>query len=155
MKDLSYFMSREVEERVVEIPAPPRFCDKNGQPLMLEVRVLGAKRMQEIRERCTRRRVAVDEKTNRPLVQNGEVVHEVLRDSERIVNHTLVEALQYPDLTDAGLMESHGCVDVCEMPMLVFARNDEYEYVVDAVFGALGVTEDAQADKALLDAAKN
>ena len=51
-------------------------------------------------------------------------------------------------------MKFYNCVDLTEMPQLVFSRADEYAQVSRAVLTALGIIEAPQDDE-LVEDAKN
>ena len=75
-------------------------------------------------------------------------------DRARAVRHLIVEALQYPNLNDPELMKHYNCVDVTDMPLLVFSKPDEYAHVVNIVLSALGMTG-VNEDNAEVEEAKN
>lgn len=46
-------------------------------------------------------------------------------------------------------MEHYKCVDVTEMPLLVFPKSDEYAHVTNIVLSALGlITQDSEDENA-------
>ncbi len=151
-KDLKYFM-REQKDEIVTVPGPESFKDEEGNVINLEIRVLSQAEIQTINNNYRRRAVATDKK-GQPYISNGEVVFKTDKDNARATRHIIVEALQYPDLKDKGLMEYYHCTDVTDMPMLVFSKADEYAHVNRAVLTALGIIE-APEDSELVEDAKN
>jgi hypothetical protein len=149
-KDLKYFM-REHKEEIVTVPGPVN--DENGEPVMLEIKVLDNKRIQEINEHYRKRNIATDKKGN-PLIAMGEVVFKTEKDGGRAVRHIIAEALVYPDLANKELMAFYNCYDITEMPFFVFPKADEFAHVQRAVFAALGLIEGAD-DEETIEAAKN
>lgn len=151
-KNLKYFM-RDNTNEVVTVPGPDTFKDENGNVLNLEIKVLSQAEIQKINDNYRKRRVATDKKGN-PLAANGEVLWQTEKDSARATRHMIVEALQFPDLKDKELMDFYHCVDVTEMPLLVFSRPDEYAHVTRAVMTALGLI-DSTSDEETVNEAKN
>jgi hypothetical protein len=151
-RDLKYFM-RTSETEVVTVPGPETFVDDEGNVQELEIRVLSNKEIRDINNRYRHRSIATDKK-GQPYIANGEVVYKTEKDSDRAARHIIVEALQYPDLKDPELMQFYHCVDVTEMPQLVFSRADEYAHVSRAVMTALGLM-DAPSEESDLEEAKN
>ena len=150
-KDLKYFM-RKQEDEIVTAPAPPSFKDEKGNPVNLEIKVLGNAEIQRINDSYRTRAMATDRKGN-PLISMGEIVWKTDRDSAKASRHILVEALVYPNLKDKELMSYYKCTDVTDMPMLVFSKADEYAHVSRAVMMALGLGDFAEDED--LQEAKN
>ncbi len=136
-KDLKYFM-RENKEEVITAPGPASFVDENGNVIDFEIRVLDNATIEKINSYYRKRSIATDKKGN-PLFANGEVLWKVEKDNARATRHIIVEALKYPDLKDPALMEYYKCVDITEMPNLVFPKPEEYAHVNRLVFAALGL----------------
>lgn len=151
-KNLKYFM-REVQDEIVTVPGPETFKDEDGNVLDLEIRVLSQNEIQKINKNYRKRSIATDKKGN-PLAYGGEVLWKTEKDSDKATRHLIVEALQFPDLKDKELMAFYKCVDVTEMPLLVFSRADEYAHVTKAVLTALGMM-DAEPDSEVVEEAKN
>lgn len=105
----------------------------------------------DINDNYRKRSVATDKKGN-PLAYAGEVLWKVEKDSARASRHMIVEALQYPNLKDKELMDFYHCVDVTDMPLLVFPRADEYAYVTKAVMTALGLMDDISNEETVNEA---
>lgn len=154
-KDLKYFM-RSAEPEVVTAPGPDTFKDEDGNVIQFEIKVLTQAEIQRINENYRKRSMATDKKGN-PLIAMGEVVWKTEKDSARASRHLLVEALQYPNLKDPDLMKHYNCVDVTEMPLLVFPRADEYQHVTRIVMSALGLGDFVTNEETeeTLEAAKN
>lgn len=152
-KDLKYFM-RNKEPEVVTVPGPESFVDDDGNRIMFEIKVLTQAEIQKINDNYRVRRVATDKRGN-PLVQDREVVFRTEKDNQKATRHIIVEALQYPDLKDPEMMKFYECIDITDMPLLVFSKADEFQYVLNIVMAALGLG-DFEADEAeKLDEAKN
>jgi len=151
-KDLKFFM-REQKEEIVKAPAPESFVDDEGNPIELEIKLLSNSRIQEINDAYRKRSIALDKKGN-PYIAMGEVVFKTERDSARAVRHIIAEALVYPNLHDPELMDYYKCVDITEMPRMVFTRADEYQHVSRIVLAALGIGLGATDDETI-EAAKN
>ncbi len=151
-KDLKYFM-REREQQIVTAPGPDTFKDENGEVINLEIKVLSNAEIQKISENYRKRSIATDKK-GQPYISGGEVVFKTDKDNARAARHIIVEALAYPDLKDKKLMEYYGCLDITEMPQLVFSRADEYAHVSRVVMAALGLGVGADDDETI-EAAKN
>lgn len=151
-RDLKYFM-RTAEEEIVTVPGPETFVDEDGEVQELEIRVLSQKMIREINNKYRHRSIATDKK-GQPYIANGEVVYKTEKDSERAARHLIAEALVYPNLKDPELMQFYKCVDITEMPQLVFSRADEYAHVSRAVMTALGLI-DAPSEESDLEDAKN
>lgn len=152
-KDLKYFM-REKVAQVVTVPGPETFKDENGEVVNLEIKVLTNAEIQKINENYRKRSVALDKKGN-PYIALGEVVFKTEKDNARAARHIIAEALVYPDLKDKKLMEYYGCVDITEMPNLVFSRADEFAHVSRMVMSVLGLGGEIISDDETIEAAKN
>lgn len=157
-KSLKAFMREEARtHETVTAPAPPSFPpDEDGNPVMLEIKVLHSNEIQKINDAYRKRAVALDKRGN-PIVQNGEIVFKTERDNIKASNHILVEALVYPDLKDKELMEFFECVDITEMPGKVFPRPEEIGHVSRVVMSALGLGNDfnPNEDEETLEEIKN
>jgi len=157
-KNLKFFMRPETKEvAVFTVPGPKSIKDEKGETVNLEIRKLHRKQINEINDMYRTKTPLKDGKKGF-VVQNGEVVFKVEKDDARANRHHIVEALAYPDLKDPELMKFYKCVDVTEMPMLVFPESDEYAYVQRKVMEVLGLIdpEDEQEKKETeLDEAKN
>lgn len=151
-KDLKFFM-RSHEQEIVTAHGPESFKDDEGNVIELEIRVLSNKEIQDINNKYRRRSIATDKK-GQPYIASGEVVFKTEKDNARATRHIIVEALQYPDLKDKELMDFYHCVDVTEMPQLVFSKADEYAHVSRAVLTALGIIDEPE-ESALVEDAKN
>lgn len=151
-KNLKYFM-RDVKDEIITVDGPESFKDEDGNVIQLEIKVLSQSEIQRINNNYRKRTIATDKKGN-PLAYNGEVLWKTEKDSAKATRHMIVEALQYPDLKDPELMKFYNCVDVTEMPLLVFSRSDEYTHVTRAVMTALGLLEGV-SDEETVEEAKN
>ena len=151
-KDLKYFM-RPTEPEIITAPGPDSFKDSEGKTIDFEIKVLTQSSITKINDRYKRRIMATDKKGN-PLINGNTLVFREEDDRARAVRHLIVEALQYPNLNDPELMKHYNCVDVTDMPLLVFSKPDEYAHVVNIVLSALGMTG-VNEDNAEVEGAKN
>ena len=151
-RDMKYFMGA-TEDEIVTAPGPKSFKDENGKVIDFEIKVLSHKEITEINNKYRKRSIATDKKGN-PLVQGNEVVYKTERDSDRASRHMMVEALVYPNLKDKDLMDHYKCVDITEMPLLVFRNSDDYLYVLKMINRILGLTSGLD-DEGDMEAAKN
>lgn len=149
-KDLKYFM-RSMEPEIVTVPGPDSFKDENGEVIQFEIKKLTQEEISRINDAYRKHGIATDKKGN-PLVANGEVIWKTERNGAKATRHIVVEALQYPNLKDTDLMKYYGCVDITEMPLKVFSRADEYQFVTRIVMQALGLAEAPTEEEELSDA---
>lgn len=152
-KDLKYFMV-STEDEIVTVPGISTFKDEDGKVIDFEVKKLSQKEITDLNNKYRKRTMATDKKGN-PLINGNEVVFKTERDGEKSTRHLIVEALVYPNLKDKELMEYYNCVDVTEMPRLVFRNSDDYMYVVNTVMKVLGLSTGVDDDEEDLEAAKN
>lgn len=152
-KDLKYFM-RSKEDEIVTVPGPSSFVDEDGNVLQFEIRVMPQSEIDHINDMYRKRSIATDKKGN-PLVAHQEVIWKTERDNGKTTRHIMVEALQYPDLKDKELMDYYDCVDITDMPLKVFPKADEYEYVLRMVLKALGIQTEVEDEDNELEEAKN
>lgn len=150
-KSLKYFM-RPVQQEIIAFTGPESFKDDDGNPINFEAKILTQQEITQINENYRRRSVATDKKGN-PLVNGGEVVWKTERDNARALRHIVVKSLQYPKLDDPELMQFYNCVDITDMPLLVFSKPGDYDYVARNVMQILGMIDAPDEDD--LKAAKN
>jgi hypothetical protein len=148
MKSLKSFM-RSQENEIVKANAPDSFKDDKGKPLEMEIKVLTTAEIRKLRKAYDKKKIAYG-KNGEPIIQNGSLVYEDEYDGDKFIQHILVESLVFPDLKDAELMNFYKCVDVTEMPRLVFSKADEYDEVIKTVLGVQGIGK-----KATIEDAKN
>lgn len=149
-KNLKYFM-RSMEPEIVTIPGPESIRDENGNVIQFEIKKLTQEEITRINDAYRRHSIATDKKGN-PLVANGEVIWKTERDGIKATRHLIVEALVYPNLKDPDLMKYYDCVDITDMPIKVFSRADEYQYVNRIVMQALGLAAAPSDEEELADA---
>lgn len=152
-KNLKYFMRDFTKDEIVKVAGPESIKDENGNVIELEIRILSQEEIQRINDGYRKRSVATDKRGN-PLAYNGEVLWKTEKDSARATRHIIAEALVYPNLKDKELMDYYKCVDITQMPLLVFRRADEYAHVVRVVMTTLGLI-DGEKDEEIIDEAKN
>jgi hypothetical protein len=150
-KSLKYFM-RPVQQEIITFTGPESFKDDDGNPINFEAKILTQQEITQINENYRRRSVATDKKGN-PLVNGGEVVWKTERNNARALRHIVVKSLQYPKLDDPELMKFYNCVDITDMPLLVFSKPGDYDYVTRNVMQILGMIDAPDEDD--LKAAKN
>jgi len=145
-KNLRAFMREEVKtEQIVTAPGPATILGEDGNPIVLEIKVLSNAAVKEINDRYITREMAVD-KNGRPYIQDGEVAFKTTRNSSKATGHILAEALVFPDLKDKELMEFFNCHEYAEMAAKVFPRADEFAHVNQVVLAALGFAREAAND---------
>lgn len=142
---------RSTEAEVVTAPGPESFKDEDGNVIQFEIKVLTQAEINQINDNYRKRSMATDKKGN-PLIAMGEVVWKTEKDSAKASRHMIVEALQYPNLKDPELMKHYNCIDVTEMPLLVFSKADEYQHVSRIVMQALGLASSVNDDEDMKDA---
>lgn len=153
-KNLSYFM-REEKEEIITVLAPESFKDEDGNRIEMKVKTLSNDRIRKINESYRKRSIAMD-KSGRPYIVNGEVAFQTEHDTSRAYRHIIAEALVEPNLNDKELMDFYKCYDITEMPLKVFSKSGEYDYVFNTVMTALGLINDKSDDEnELLEEAKN
>ena len=156
-RDLRVFMRESAKtEEVITVPGPETILGEDGNPVMLEIKVLSQEAIRKINDNYTKKSIAVD-KRGTPYIANGEVAFKVERDNITASQHIIAEALVYPNLKDPELMAFFNCNNIAEMPSKVFPTMDEFGHVNRAVMAALGLTsEPAQETKEnALEEAKN
>jgi len=156
-RDLRLFMRDPAAmEEIVTVQGPSSIKDENGNPVMLEIKVLSNETIQKINNNYKRKSIAVDKK-GVPYIANGEVAFRVEHDNAKASRHIIAEALVYPDLKNQELMDFYNCTDISEMPLKVFSRVDEYTHVSRAVMAALGLASEPEKEEQenTLDEAKN
>ena len=156
-RDLRLFMRDPAKmEEIITVPGPASIKDENGNPVMLEIKVLSNETIQKINNNYKRKSIAVDKK-GVPYIANGEVAFRVEHDNVKASRHIIAEALVYPDLKSQELMDFYNCTDIAEMPLKVFPRVDEYSHVSRAVMAALGLASEPEKEEQedTLEEAKN
>lgn len=154
-KDLKYFMMANDEPEIISVEGVERFKDEEGNVIPLDIEVLSQEKIQKITDAYTERRIATDKRGNPIIAPNGDVAYKVKKDSEKMVRHLIVEALKFPDLKDPEIMNFHKCVDITEMPLKVFRKAAEYQYVARMVMSVNGMGSFALDDDDLVNEAKN
>lgn len=152
-RNLKYFM-RERKEEIITVPGPETIKDENGEVLQLEIKVLSQEEIDNINSKYRNRAIAIDKKGN-PYISNNEIVFKTERDNAKATRRIIVEALQYPNLKDKELMAFYKVVDVSEMPLKVFYKPEEYNYVTRTVLTALGIIEGEKKNDKVVEEIKN
>lgn len=154
-KNLKYFMREDSkQEKIFQVPAPPRFVDEKGEVVQMEVKKLHNDTIAKINDTYKSRTPMKDKKGNY-IVQNGEVVFKTEKDRVKATRHIIVEALVYPNLKDPEIMKYYDCVDITDMPLKVFPDNDEFGHVSRKVLEILGLMDAAESNEREVEDAKN
>lgn len=154
-KDLKYFMIANDEPEIISVEGVERFKDEEGNVIPLDIEVLSQEKIQKITDAYTERRIATDKRGNPIIAPNGDVAYKVKKDGEKMVRHLIVEALKCPDLKAKELMDYYKCVDITEMPLKVFRKTAEYQYVSRMVMSVNGMGSFGLDDDDLVNEAKN
>lgn len=149
-KNLSYFMREEKEESVTA-PAPESFVDDKGKRLEMQIKTLPQEKIRSIFDSYRKREVAVDKKGN-PYTSGGDVLCITENNTNKAFRHIIAEALVFPNLSGAELMDFYKCYDKAEMVLKVFSKPGEYDYVFNTVMSILGLLKN---DDELTEEAKN
>lgn len=129
------FYRESVEEnKSVFYPASKRFKDKNGDPIMWELRVLGYDEMKKITKRHT---------NNIPNKLTGRT--EKRTDEEAMAIEMALASVIYPDLNDSDLQDDWGVIGN-EALLKAMLNPGEIVDLVHAVQSAAGYETD-MADK--------
>lgn len=153
---MKFFMREEFrKEEILEIPGLETFCDEEGKPIPLQIKVLGVEEINKIRKNYTTTKIVIDDKGKRVFDKGGKPLMATECDNISATNRMMVESLLVPNLKDPELMEFYGCKDVVEMPMKVFKRPKDYTYVSRQITIANGIDDDLMSDDELVEEAKN
>ena len=146
------FMKKN-EEEVVKVLAPASFVDEKGNRIVMEIKRLSAKHIDDIYDKFNYDVPAKDEEGN-IIIRNNTVVMQHISDSKKMYNRLIVDALVFPDLHNEELMNFYNCVDVMDMPDKIFSRSSDYKEVRDNVLQLAGTVKGDKAD-CILEEAKN
>lgn len=150
-KNLNYFM-RDTKDEVITVKGPDSFKDDKGNVLDLQIKVLSQAELQKIRKAYTSKKIALD-KSGNPYISGGELVYEVDKDSDKIMNHIIAESLVYPNLKDEELMKHYNCFDITQMPLNVFKYSNEYAHIQKAVLSVINASNQTNIED--VESAKN
>ncbi len=146
-KNLNYFMQADIEEVTETFPAPNRkpFLDENGNPIMLEARLVPTEKMEQLRKQCITNKVALDSK-GKPIISGGKVVRDEQFDGDKFSKLLMVESLVYPNMNDEKLRKFHKVAGAIELPARIFRNNADYLYIMEQLnriqYGAEESTEE-------------
>ncbi|MCM1227689.1 MAG: hypothetical protein NC320_09790 [Clostridium sp.] len=154
-KDLKYFMQSDDEPEIISVEGIERFKDEEGNVIPLDIEVLSQEKIQKITDAYTERRIATDKRGNPIIASNGDVAYKVKKDSEKMMRRLIVEALKFPNLKAPEIMDFHKCVDITEMPLKVFRKAAEYQYVARMVMSVNGLGSFGIDEEELIEEAKN
>lgn len=146
------FMKKN-EEEVVKVLAPASFVDEKGNRIVMEIKRLSAKHIDDIYDKFNYDVPAKDEEGN-IIIRNNTVVMKHISDSKKMYNRLIVDALVFPDLHNEELMNFYKCADVMDMPDKIFSRSSDYKEVRDNVLQLAGTVKGDKAD-CILEEAKN
>lgn len=141
----AFMRAKAKEEEVVSVLAPESFVDENGERMLMKVKRLSTKHVNDIYGDFNYTVPAKNEK-GELIIRNNRVVKDFYSDSEGQINRMIVDAVVFPDLHDSELMAFYGCVNVMDMPHAVFASKDEYEYIRDVVLSLASTLSGEESD---------
>lgn len=146
------FMKEELKvEQVVEIPGIKTFCDKDGNPIPMKIRVITSGKLTELRNMARKREVARDRK-GKPMFQNGQVQYSEEVDTAYLTDVMIAESLVFPDLHDKELLAFYGENEAVKLVHKVFSRIDDYQYIANQITEVSGLNADADE---MVEQAKN
>lgn len=144
-KNLKYFMREELKtEEVISLPGPATIKDEDGQPVVFQIKRLSQEHIDNIYDKYKTLKPALD-KNKKPYVVDGKMVMREDKDFNRAFRHMMVEALVYPDLHDAELLQFYNCIDVTELPRKMFTKA-EFEEVGKMINKVIGVGEETEEE---------
>lgn len=155
--NIKAFMKQDLKDRgTMEFPGIERFKDEEGNVIPFIIKRLSRTRLKEIRDMYRTTQVYRDKNNGkRPVIgSNGQVAVIKDYDAEKAGLHFMVEAFVQPKLDDPELMDYYGVVDVLEMPYVLFADKEEFDYADDCLMIALGLKE-KQNERDVIDEVKN
>lgn len=155
--DMRFFMKKSNENEIVKVKGLERFTDNEGNIIPFEIKKLSRAERRKINRAYTNRKIAIGE-NKRPIVENGELVHDTESDHTRAFMHLIVESLQFPNLKDSETMKFYNCVDITEMPEKVFSEAGELDYVSEVIGAVYGFSDKSISDYTvdrLIEEAKN
>lgn len=153
---MKFFMREELKtDEIIEVLGLSTFCDEKGNPIPLQIKVLGVDEINKIRKNYTKTKIVLDEKGKRVFDKFGKPMMTTECDNVTATNRMIVESLIVPNLKNPEMMEFYGCRDVVEMPMKVFKKAKDYAYVSEQVSNANGTADEEMSDDELVAEAKN
>lgn len=153
---MKFFMREELKkDEIIEVPGLKTFCDTEGKPIPLQIKVLGVEEINKIKNIYTKTKVVIDDKGKRLYDKSGNPVMATECNNTEATNRMIVEALVLPNLKDPELMEYYDCKDCVEMPMKVFKKSDAYSYISKEVIKVCGLSGSELSDDELIEEAKN
>lgn len=146
------FMREDLKvDQIVEIPGIKTFCDKDGVPIPMKIRVITSGKLTELRN-IARKRTMVKDKKGKPVFQNGQVQYSEEIDTAYLTDVMIAESLVFPDLHDKDLLAFYGENEAVKLVHKVFARIEDYQYISQQITDASGLNSDADE---IVDEAKN
>lgn len=155
--NLKAFMKAELKDRgTMEFEGIDKFVDpQTGKPIPFIIKRLSAKEIREIRNDYKSTTVFREgDKSNRPMVENGQVVVRKDYDAESVGLRIMVDAFIQPKLDDPELMKYYGVYNRLEMPETIFPDRKDFSYANDCVMIACGL-KDKKTEKETVDKIKN
>ena len=146
------FMKEELKvDQIVEIPGIKTFCDKDGNPIPMKIKVITSGKLSELRNLARKRTIAKDKK-GKPIFNGGQIQYSEEIDSTLLTDVMIAESLVFPDLHDKDLLNYYGEQEAVKLVHKVFAKIDDYTYISDQITEVSGLSRDADE---LVDEAKN
>lgn len=140
MADFSAFLaSNAVPDEKVFYPASKRFIDKDGEPIMWEIRSISSEEDERIRKANTKR----------SKLKNGQTVTET--DMDSYLGELAVACTVSPDLNDSGIQDSYHAMGGAQL-LKAMLKPGEYQEYMKQVMQVNGF--DINIDD-LVDEAKN
>lgn len=149
----AFMLDQSNENDTMEFEGIDRYKDADGNKVPFIIRKLSQKEIRRIRELYEEETVVRDEDTDRPLVDDGQVVVRRKYDGTKASMTMMVEAFVQPKLDDPELMKFYGVWDKLEMPYVIFPNVSEMRYANECLREALGLKK--TSDKQKLKEVKN
>lgn len=146
------FMREELKvDQVIEIPGIKTFCDKDGNPIPMKIKIITSGKLSELRAMARKRTIAKDKK-GKPIYQGGQIQYSEEIDTTLLTDAMIAESLVFPDLHDKELLAYYGEQEAVKLVHKVFAKIDDYQYISNQISEASGIGRDADE---LIEEAKN
>lgn len=143
----AFMVENDKENDTLEFEGIERFKDEEGNKIPFIIRKLSQKEIRRIRDLYEEETVVRDEYSDRPLVDDGQVVVRRKYDSNKAGMHMMVEAFVQPKLDDPELMKFYGVYDKLEMPYVIFRTTEELRYANACLREALGLRKVSDHEK--------
>lgn len=137
---LKYFMKKDQQEEIVEVPGIESFKDDSGNVIPFKLRVLDLDAVEGLRSNYENKRKVKDDK-GRFVTEDGKIIYEDNFDQKRYMDRLIAEVFVFPDMKDQKLMDSYGALSYEDMPRKMFPKFKDYRYVLNAVTEVLGIRD--------------